>query len=222
VSNIDRGGRQTATAAGGLRLKVPEMRTARSRARDGALSAVIALGRHSFRIPGRARSAQAPPVRRRDLSVAPRMSTMNMKLNEAAPASASEKPRVWIVNADHWPRAYLRAELIERGYDATGFETSKDAVIRLLVARSQRPALLVIDLHGQVIDDKLGGLLLRERLPVLAIADATSSDSALRGVLVERLQRPLTIGAIAEAVDRFMGRGATRKTDRGDPTDAGG
>lgn len=130
-------------------------------------------------------------------------------MNEAAPPSASEKPRVWIVDADHWPRAYLRAELIERGYDATGFETAKEAVIRLLVARAHRPDLLVIDLHAQVIDDELEGVLLRERLPVVAIAEATSSDSALRGVLVDRLRRPLTIGAIAAAVDRFMGRGAS-------------
>ena len=57
--------------------------------------------------------------------------------------------RVWIVSADQWPRAYLRAELIERGYDATGFVSLKDAVIRLMLARSQRPGLLVIDLHDQ-------------------------------------------------------------------------
>jgi DNA-binding NtrC family response regulator len=131
-------------------------------------------------------------------------------LDEDDDPSASEKPRVWIVNADHWPRAYLRAELIERGYDATGFENLKDAVIRLLAARSRRPALLVIDLHEQAIDDEniLGRALLRERLPVLAVADAISSNSVPHDVLVERLQRPLTIGAVADAVDRLMGKGA--------------
>jgi hypothetical protein len=131
-------------------------------------------------------------------------------LDEDDDPSASEKPRVWIVNADHWPRAYLRAELIERGYDATGFENLKDAVIRLLAARSRRPALLVIDLHEQAIDDenKLGRALLRERLPVLAVADAISSKSVPPDVLVDRLRRPLTIGAVADAVDRFMGKGA--------------
>jgi DNA-binding NtrC family response regulator len=134
-------------------------------------------------------------------------------LNEANPASASEQPRVWIVNADHWPRAYLRAELIERGYDATGFETLKDALIRLLIARSQRPALLVIDLHGQAIDDKLATALLRERLPVIAVADATSPPSAPPGVLVDLLRRPVTIGAVADTIDRFMRPGA-----RGIPT----
>jgi hypothetical protein len=63
-------------------------------------------------------------------------------------------PRVWIVNADHWPRAYLRAELIERGYDAIGFETLKDALARLALRRAPRPALLILDLGGQVVDDR--------------------------------------------------------------------
>ena len=129
-------------------------------------------------------------------------------MNDSSDPSAPEKPRIWIVDADHWPRAYLRAELIERGYDATGFETLKDAVIRLLVARSRRPALLVIDLHGQEIDhqDELARTLLRERLPVVAVADAISSKSLPPDVLVDRLRRPLTIGAVADAVDRFMER----------------
>jgi DNA-binding response OmpR family regulator len=129
-------------------------------------------------------------------------------LNGTNDPSASEQSRVWIVNADHWPRAYLRAELIERGYDATGFESMKDAVIRLLVARARRPALLVIDLHGQVIDDKVVSVLLRERLPVVAVIDATSPERAPPGVVVDLLRRPLTIGDVAGAVDRFMGRGA--------------
>lgn len=129
-------------------------------------------------------------------------------MSEAEGPSASERPRVWIVNADHWPRAYLRAELIERGYDATGFESLKDAVTHLLVARFRRPALLVIDLHGLAIDDRLARALVRERLPIIAVADVTSSVSAPPGVLVGLLQRPLTIGTIADAVDRFMRQGA--------------
>ena len=56
----------------------------------------------------------------------------------------SSETKVWIVSADQWPRAYLRAELIERGYDAVGFVTMKDALIRLMLARSRRPALLVV------------------------------------------------------------------------------
>ena len=45
-----------------------------------------------------------------------------------------DKPVVWIVDADHWPRAELRALLIERGYDAIGFESLVDAVLRAAAA----------------------------------------------------------------------------------------
>jgi hypothetical protein len=37
------------------------------------------------------------------------------------------EPPVWIVASDHW-RAYLCAELIERGYDAVGFVTLQDVL----------------------------------------------------------------------------------------------
>lgn len=114
-------------------------------------------------------------------------------------------PRIWIVNADHWPRAYLRAELIERGYDAAGFETLRDVVVRLAMARAQRPALLIIDLHGQQVDDGSRAALCRERVPILAVVDAAQSDDGLPEPLVAILRRPLTIGAIADAVDRLAG-----------------
>jgi hypothetical protein len=38
----------------------------------------------------------------------------------------------------------LRAELIERGYDATGFVTLEDAVARLMLRPGRRLALLVL------------------------------------------------------------------------------
>jgi DNA-binding response OmpR family regulator len=113
-------------------------------------------------------------------------------------------PRIWIVNADHWPRAYLRAELIERGYDATGFETLAAAAARLEGARALRPALLIVDLHEQAVDDGSRASLLRERVPILAVADASQADDGRMGPRVGTLHRPLTIGAIADAVDRLM------------------
>ena len=121
-------------------------------------------------------------------------------------------PRVWVVSADQWPRAYLRAELIERGYDATGFLTITDAVVRLRLARSVRPALLVFDRHGQAVDEKSRALLFQEGIPVLAVADAGRPDDEPAGPIVETLHRPLTIGAIADAVDSLMGRRAVRSS----------
>lgn len=120
---------------------------------------------------------------------------------------------VWVVNADHWPRAYLRAELIERGYDATGFVSVKDAVIKLMLPGSRPPTLLVVDLHGQAIDDKLRAVLLRERVPVLAIADAAHAETELSASFVDILRRPLTIGSIADAIDRFTRREVLRQRE---------
>lgn len=110
------------------------------------------------------------------------------------------------MSADQWPRAYLRAELIERGYDAVGFVTVKDAVIRLMLARSRGPALIVIDLSAQDLNEKLRATLFREGVPLLVVADAGYRQEENLGPVVATLRRPLTIGAIADTIDRLMGR----------------
>jgi hypothetical protein len=127
----------------------------------------------------------------------------------AAPEPPPSGPRIWIVNADHWPRAYLRAELIERGYDAIGFETLNDALARLALGRALRPALLILDLDGQVVDDRQRAALASARAPILAVTDAGAGAGwADAAPVAGTLRRPLTIGAIADAVDRLTGRAA--------------
>ena len=112
---------------------------------------------------------------------------------------------IWIVNAAHWPRAFLRAELIERGYDATGFVTLEDAVhrLRLTRVRERRPALLVLDRHEQAMDESASALLHQAGVPVLAVADLAHPSGDRIGPIVEVLHRPLTIGNIADAVERI-------------------
>jgi hypothetical protein len=110
---------------------------------------------------------------------------------------------IWIIDAEHWPRAFLRAELIERGYDAAGFATLEDALTRLRQTRDRRPALLVLDRRDQTLDEHTSELLLRAGIPVLAVADLAHPDGANLGPVVEVLHRPLTIGDIANAVDRL-------------------
>ena len=121
--------------------------------------------------------------------------------------------RIWVVDAEHWPRAYLVAELTERGYDVTGFETVRDAVIRALVAPGERPALIVIDLHDQTSDHKALATLARQEIPTVAIAPATAVAAAPAtadgGAVGSRpwaaiLRRPLTIGTIVEAIARLL------------------
>jgi FixJ family two-component response regulator len=116
-----------------------------------------------------------------------------------------ERPAVWIVDSDHWPRAYLRAELIERGYDAEGFVTVTELLVRLALA-SARPALVVIDLQGQRWNDRQLERLLGDDFPVIAIGGATEwEDERLRTRRWARfLRRPLTIGAVADEVERHL------------------
>jgi len=114
---------------------------------------------------------------------------------------------IWVVDADHWPRAYLRAELIERGYDATGFATLRDAALRLTMSRSRRPALLIIDMdmldpHEHAADQEGRALFIRAGVPLLIVAPAHYHRDEDAAPLVEVLRRPVAIGDVADAVDR--------------------
>lgn len=115
-------------------------------------------------------------------------------------------PLVWVIGSDHWPRAYLRAELIERGFDAAGFVAVRDAVARLVIDRA-RPALAVLDLHDQAATDRGLETLLAAGFPVIAIGGAAeSADPALSGrPWAQFLRRPITIGGVADAVQRLLG-----------------
>jgi hypothetical protein len=113
------------------------------------------------------------------------------------------RARVWIIGSDHWPRAYLRAELIERGYDAVGYVGIRDALIDLALAPSRRPRLVVIDLLGQLEDETLVAALFRQDAPVVALAGATAAteEPLLHHPWTVFLRRPLTIGQVADVVD---------------------
>jgi DNA-binding NtrC family response regulator len=116
--------------------------------------------------------------------------------------------RVWIVDNDHWQRACLRAELIERGHDAIGFETVADAVTALPRAGRFPPDLVVVT----VADGWSGAQPLADAahratppVPLLAVAPAAApAPPAHPPVWAAVLHRPLTVGQIADAVPASM------------------
>ena len=116
-----------------------------------------------------------------------------------------ERTPIWIADSDHWPRAYLRAELIERGYDAEGFVTLTELLVRLALS-PVRPALAVVDLRGQELKERGLAALLDAGFPVIAIGGATEwENEQLRTRRWARfLRRPLTIGEVADEVDRLL------------------
>jgi hypothetical protein len=113
-------------------------------------------------------------------------------------------PIVWIIGADHWPRAMTRAELIERGVEAVGFVEARDAAIELMRTRSQRPSLVVIDVRNQVIDERWLAPFVDAGVPLVAVAGATEASEVTSQRIPWRavLRLPITIGQIADAIER--------------------
>lgn len=110
-------------------------------------------------------------------------------------------PTVWIVDSDHWPRASLRAELIERGYEAIGFERTRDAALELASGRAVRPALVIVDLAGQTGDLASLNALLRAGAPAVGVGGALEwGTGGVTGLAWgAALRRPVTVGTIADA-----------------------
>jgi hypothetical protein len=113
-------------------------------------------------------------------------------------------PSVWIIGADQWPRALLRAELIERGFEAVGFVETRDAAIELIRGRSQPPRLVVIDCRGQAIDERWLTPFVEAAVPLVAIAGAMDASETTRPRIPWRavLHLPITIGRIADFIER--------------------
>ena len=117
------------------------------------------------------------------------------------------EPRVvWIVDREHWPRACLRAELIERGLDAVGFVELGDALEALVRPSTARPDALVLELGGAPHDARLLDLLERARIPVVALAGALEKTDAGLGARrwARVLARPVTLGRIADEVEALL------------------
>ena len=118
------------------------------------------------------------------------------------------------MDADHWPRAYLRAELIERGWEAIGFVSLRDAVARLVHDGAGRPAaaapsLIWVDLRGLGASNRQLDTLFAAGVPLLAVGGSTEwADERLADrPWSARLRLPLTIGAIADAIERIAQAG---------------
>ena len=116
------------------------------------------------------------------------------------------QPIVWIVWAEQWPRADLRAELIERGYHAVGFVSLEDALARLVKPGVAPPALLLIVLDGHPVSERQLALCARKQLKVALsggkIALQAPSLQAFPAAAV--LPFPITLGELASAVERLV------------------
>jgi len=113
---------------------------------------------------------------------------------------------VWIIDNEQWPRACLRAELIERGYDAVGFTDIRRALSALRSRLRNRPDVLVLELRGQQVTRRNLGSLVAVRAPLIVLGGAQElNDPEIEEFrFAAILKRPVTLGSIAEVIDDII------------------
>ena len=119
-----------------------------------------------------------------------------------------EKPVVWIIQAEHWPRAYLRAELLERGFEAIGFRYMGEAIAALRFGTHEKPFVLLIDLQKLALKASEIRALSLTRIPKILLGGAVELNEdwieRVGGALTMR--RPFTIGELADLVETLWRR----------------
>jgi hypothetical protein len=120
-----------------------------------------------------------------------------------ARSDASGKPVVWVIDADHWPRACLRAELMERGFEVIGFEGMSRALSALRHGLYERPFAMVIDLHRLAFQPKEREALTRIAALKVLLGGTVELDEAWikEAGWTMVMRRPFTIGDVADAVE---------------------
>jgi hypothetical protein len=104
-------------------------------------------------------------------------------------------PVVWIIDPDQWPRAMLRAELIERGIDAVGYLRPADALAHL---GARFPDWIVVDLRDMTREEIAD--LFKVGVPAIGIVGIPEPPWVADFKWAVLLRRPVSIGEIADAV----------------------
>jgi DNA-binding NtrC family response regulator len=118
-----------------------------------------------------------------------------------------KEPLLWVIDSEQWPRACLRAELIERGYDPYGFITIGDALESLSRQPPEpKPALIVLELRGQDLTEQLIEAIRALRIPTIVLGGAAELNEpvvqARQWQVV--LKRPFSLGKIADVVETIV------------------
>jgi hypothetical protein len=123
-------------------------------------------------------------------------------------------PVIWIIDRQQWPRACIRAELLERGYHAIGFTDIAHAMTALRFGIYTTPHLIVLELFEAGCGEASLEAISKTAIPVVVLGGsvALDQDSVRAFHWVGVLKRPFSIGALADLVERLV---------RPQPPDAG-
>jgi len=129
-----------------------------------------------------------------------------MRILLVVPASPKTSPPDIVLLATEWqPRALLRAQLIEEGFEVVATDTWTAA--RRSLRPGSKPLLVIVDLLGLAEPDRVLGdlrvLMKSERVLVLAAAGTVLPD-AIAPLGFHVIRRPVQIGDIAGEVTRIV------------------
>ena len=115
-------------------------------------------------------------------------------------------PIIWIIDSQQWPRALLRAELIERGFEAIGYTKLHTGLTVLRRPGTLRPRVIVLELSDQAVSTRLLDRLMSTRIPVVLLVSATDANEPVlkKYNWAAMMRRPFTIGAVAEKVQEIV------------------
>ena len=116
--------------------------------------------------------------------------------------NGQSKPIIWIIDNEQWPRVYLRAELLERGYDPVSFERLSQALPKLDRVGGKKPQIIVLELRGQRITRRALEVMAGANVPMIGIGGMLELNNPIIKDFqwADLLHRPITIGRIAEAL----------------------
>ncbi len=116
------------------------------------------------------------------------------------------KPIIWIIDSQQWPRAYLGALLIERGFDVLGFMELDRAVTALRDPHYARPRLIVLELKDLSVTGDQLETLLHLSIPIVGLTGTTEiNNEKIKGMKWAALiRRPVTIGRVADLIEALL------------------
>jgi hypothetical protein len=116
------------------------------------------------------------------------------------------KPLICIINNQQWPRAYLRAELIERGFEAVGFTDLAGAITALGHFPSAKPSAVVLELRDQAIETRLMDIIMKMGIPMILLEGLVEANEPVvkQYHWAAVMKRPTSIGAIADKVQEIV------------------
>lgn len=115
-------------------------------------------------------------------------------------------PVVWIIDSQQWPRACLRAELMERGFEVMGFESPAHTLRAHRRRLYEEPLVVILELFALDAGEGDIAAVLRLGIPTLLLGGAVQLNQGyVKGLKwASVLRRPFTIGKVADTVENLM------------------